>query len=51
LAERKLIRVVSSEPLILISEAIFVEMGKKLLARVERFHKENPLLPGITRKN
>jgi len=50
LAEKKLIRIVSSEPLILIAEAIFAEMGKKLLARVERFHKENPLLPGITRE-
>jgi selenocysteine-specific elongation factor len=49
-ADKKLIRVVSSEPLILIAEAIFAEIGKKLLARVERFHKENPLLPGITRE-
>jgi len=50
LADKKLIRVVSSEPLILLAEAIFVEIGKKLLARVERFHKENPLLPGVTRE-
>jgi len=49
-AEKKLLRVVSSEPLILIAEAIFTEAGKKLLTRVERFHKENPLLPGITRE-
>jgi selenocysteine-specific elongation factor len=50
LAEKNLIRVVSNEPLILIAEALFTESGKKLLARVERFHKENPLLPGITRE-
>ncbi|HTA58598.1 MAG TPA: selenocysteine-specific translation elongation factor [Candidatus Baltobacteraceae bacterium] len=49
-ADKKLSRVVSSEPLILIAEPIFAEIGKKLLARVERFHKENPLLPGITRE-
>jgi selenocysteine-specific elongation factor len=49
-ADKKLIRVVSGEPLILIAETIFTEIGKKLLARVERFHKENPLLPGITRE-
>jgi len=49
-ADKKLIRRVSGEPLILIAETIFTEIGKKLLARVERFHKENPLLPGITRE-
>jgi selenocysteine-specific elongation factor len=50
LAGNNLIRLVSSEPLILMDEAKFAEIGKKLLARVERFHKENPLLPGITRE-
>ncbi|HEV2103671.1 MAG TPA: selenocysteine-specific translation elongation factor [Candidatus Acidoferrum sp.] len=50
LADKKLVRIVSNEPLILIAEALFMEIGKKLLARVERFHKENPLLPGITRE-
>jgi len=50
LAERKLLDIASDEPLILIAEALFTEIGKKLLARVERFHKENPLLPGITRE-
>jgi selenocysteine-specific elongation factor len=50
LADKKLVRIVSNEPLILIAEALFAEIGKKLQARVERFHKENPLLPGITRE-
>jgi selenocysteine-specific elongation factor len=50
LAGKNLIRLVSSEPLILIDETRFTEIGKKVLARVERFHKENPLLPGITRE-
>jgi selenocysteine-specific elongation factor len=50
LAGKNLIRMVSNEPLILIGEALFAEIGKKLLARVERFHKDNPLLPGITRE-
>jgi len=50
LSDKKVIRIVSNEPLILIAEAWFTEIGKKLLARVERFHKENPLLPGITRE-
>jgi selenocysteine-specific elongation factor len=50
LADKKLVRIVSNDPLILIAETLFMEIGKKLLARVERFHKENPLLPGITRE-
>src|SRR5260370_40389482 len=50
LADKKLIRAVSNEQLILIAEALFTEIGKKLFASVERFHKENPLLPGITRE-
>ena len=50
LADKKLVHIVSNEPLILIAEILFAEIGKKLLARVERFHKENPLLPGITRE-
>jgi selenocysteine-specific elongation factor len=50
LAQQQSVRVVSNEPLILMSEARFSEIGKQLLAKVERFHKENPLLPGITRE-
>jgi len=50
LADRSLVRIVPSESLILLDETRFVEIGKKLLARVERFHKENPLLHGITRE-
>ena len=50
LATAGAIRVVSAEPLLLLSEATFQEIAKKLLARVETFHKENPLLPGIRRE-
>jgi selenocysteine-specific elongation factor len=50
LAEKQGIRVVSNAPLILIGEAWFSEMTNKLFGRVERFHKENPLLPGISRE-
>jgi len=50
LSGKNLVRTVSNEPLILIAAALFAEIGKKLLARVERFHKENPLLPGVTRE-
>jgi selenocysteine-specific elongation factor len=44
------IRAVSAAPLRLLSETLFQEISKKLLARVESFHKENPLLPGIPRE-
>jgi selenocysteine-specific elongation factor len=44
------VRIVSAEPLHLLAEATFQEVSKKLLARVETFHKENPLLPGIPRE-
>jgi len=50
LAEKQGIRIVSREPLALLSERRFSDIAKQLLARVERFHKENPLLPGITRE-
>jgi selenocysteine-specific elongation factor len=50
LGDKKLVRVVSNEPLIVMAGALFAEIGKKLLIRVERFHKENPLLAGITRE-
>jgi selenocysteine-specific elongation factor len=44
------VRVVSSEPLLLLAEGPFQEVTKQLSARVETFHKENPLLPGIARE-
>jgi selenocysteine-specific elongation factor len=50
LAEKGLLRVVSNEPLMVMGEVMFAEIEKRLLAKVERFHKENPLRPGITRE-
>jgi len=51
LAQLKQLRAVSREPLVVLSEKTFLEICEKLLARVERFHKENPLLPGIARED
>jgi len=51
LAESAQARVVSSEPLILVSGNLFETARQKIAARVERFHKENPLLPGISRED
>ena len=45
------VRSVSAEPLTLVSGKIFEEVQQKIALRVERFHKENPLQPGITRED
>jgi selenocysteine-specific elongation factor len=45
------VRIVSSEPLMLVSGKLFEEVRKKITERVERFQKENPLLPGIARED
>ncbi|MGB7845549.1 MAG: selenocysteine-specific translation elongation factor [Candidatus Acidiferrum sp.] len=51
LAKARIIRIVNAEPLLVLSETLFQEVAKKLLTRVETFHKENPLLPGIPRED
>jgi selenocysteine-specific elongation factor len=51
LAESGRIEIVSAEPLVLLSGRSFDEVREKIAARVERFHKENPLLPGISRED
>jgi selenocysteine-specific elongation factor len=50
LAAEKSLRIISTEPLILLAAGFFGEIQKKLAERVERFHKDNPLLPGIARE-
>jgi selenocysteine-specific elongation factor len=40
-----------AEPLILVPAKAFQEVQQKIAARVERFHKENPLLPGVSRED
>jgi selenocysteine-specific elongation factor len=45
------IKIVSTEPLILLSRKAFEEVRRKIGERVERFHKENPLSPGIARED
>src|SRR5437773_3256361 len=46
-----LIRIVSAEPLALVSGKLFEDVRKKIVEKVERFQKENPLLPGIARED
>ena len=45
------IRLVQPDPLLLVAEPLFQEVRVKLLARVEAFHRANPLLPGTSRED
>jgi selenocysteine-specific elongation factor len=42
---------VSVDPLLLIPGEVFAAVRRKLAAKVEEFHKRNPLLPGIPRED
>ena len=44
------IRRIPAEPPILFAAAPFEELLKRIAERIDRFHKENPLQPGITRE-
>lgn len=46
----KRIRLIPAEPLLLYGTAQFDELKNKIAEKVGRFHKENPLLPGISRE-
>ena len=45
------VRVVSTEPLALVSGKLFEDACRKIVEKVEKFQKENPLLPGIARED
>jgi selenocysteine-specific elongation factor len=45
------VKTVSSEPLVLVSGRLFEEVRRRISDKVERFQKENPLLPGIARED
>jgi selenocysteine-specific elongation factor len=45
-----MVKTVSTEPLVLVSGKLFEEVGRKIVEKVEKFQKENPLLPGIARE-
>ncbi|HEV2196858.1 MAG TPA: selenocysteine-specific translation elongation factor [Candidatus Acidoferrum sp.] len=45
------VKTVSAEPLVLVGEKVFAEVRRKILEKVEKFQKENPLLPGILRED
>jgi selenocysteine-specific elongation factor len=45
------VKIVSSEPLLLVPTRIVEDVARKIFAKVEAFHKENALVPGITRED
>ena len=45
------VKIVTEEPLLLVSRASFDVVRQKIASGVERFQKENPLLPGISRED
>ena len=51
LAEDGRTKIVSAEPFVLLSGRAFEEIRQKIAAKVEKFQKENPLLPGISRED
>ena len=50
IVDAKRIRLIPAEPPMLFSIVQFDDLLKKIAERVERFHKENPLQPGIARE-
>jgi selenocysteine-specific elongation factor len=46
----KRVRIIPAEPPILFAAARFDDLSKRTFERVERFHKENPLEPGVSRE-
>ena len=51
IAESGRAKTVTIEPLLLVPGKTFEEVRQRMAARVEQFHKENPLLPGISRED
>ena len=51
LAAATKIKAASTEPLVLLSARKFEEVRRSIGERVEKFHKENPLLPGMSRED
>jgi len=51
LSDASRVKSVSTEPLLLVSEKAFAEVRRRILEKVEKFQKENPLLPGMLRED
>jgi selenocysteine-specific elongation factor len=51
IADAGRVKTVSSEPLVMVSAKLFEDVRRRILEKVEKFQKENPLLPGILRED
>jgi selenocysteine-specific elongation factor len=51
LAAEKKVKVVATDPLTVVARKTFEDVSAKIAANVEKFHKENLLLPGISRED
>jgi selenocysteine-specific elongation factor len=51
LAAAERLKIVASEQLMVVARKAFGEVSGKISAMIERFHKENPLLPGMARED
>ena len=51
LATAEKLEIVAHEPLTIVAHKAFEEVCGKISATIEKFHKENPLLPGIARED
>jgi selenocysteine-specific elongation factor len=51
LASAGRVKLVAGEPLTLVSGKLFEDVRKKIVERVDRFQKENPLSPGMPRED
>src|SRR5258708_30804987 len=50
LATSEKLKIVANDPLTVVARKAFEEVSGKISPTIERFHKENPLLPGIARE-
>jgi selenocysteine-specific elongation factor len=51
LAAGNQVKVIASDPLLVVSAKSFADVRLKISDKVEKFQKENPLLPGISRED
>jgi selenocysteine-specific elongation factor len=51
LATSERLKIVANDPLTVVARKAFEEVSGKISATMERFHKDNPLLPGIARED
>ncbi|HEY6264930.1 MAG TPA: selenocysteine-specific translation elongation factor [Candidatus Acidoferrum sp.] len=45
------VKIVSTEPSLLVAGKLFEEVRKKILEKIDKFQKENPLSPGMARED